>query len=110
MSGRFVGGYYDSRVSDNDCFEGMTPFRKDVGVYTIEEALKLPFLERIKEWFKDRFGKEWKLATEDEMIRAIEGFSVSEDIAALFYFDTEEKARKYQQEILKEIEEIERKN
>ena len=45
----FVGGYYDSRIFDGSHFDGKTPFGEDIDTYTLEEVLKLGFVESIKD-------------------------------------------------------------
>ena len=41
----FVGGYYDMRIFKGECFDGKTLFRKDIKTYTLQEVLKLSFVE-----------------------------------------------------------------
>ena len=107
MKKLFVGGYYDDRIFEGECFENKTPFSKDVNTYTLEEALKLVFVEPVKEWYEETEEKEWDSITEEEKIKAIEKYVEGDEIAGLVYFETEESAEKYKQGVLQEIKEIE---
>lgn len=104
MKKLFVGGYYDDRYFD---VEEKTPFNKEINTYTLEEALKLPFVEPVKEWYEETYEKEWDSTTEEEKIKAIENYTEGDEIAGLVYFKTEEAAENYKQNVLKEIEELE---
>ncbi len=69
----FVGGYHDARIFKGEKFEDKTPFDKNINTYTLEEALKLPYIENVTEWYKQN-GKEWykkefgKECIEDEIL------------------------------------------
>lgn len=122
----FVGGYYDERIFKGSHFEGKTPFGKDIDTYTLEEALKLPFIESITEWFKQE-GKEWyrkefkkeyiedeyfgvdfDTLTDEEKTKAILRYNKYDEIAGLAYFNTEEEAEKYKNEVIEDVEDAER--
>lgn len=107
MKKLFVGGYYDDRIFEDERFEGKTPFGKDIDTYTLDEALRLPFIEPIKEWYEEVCDQDWESITEQEKIKAIEKYVEGDEIAGLVYFGTEEDAEKYKQEVLQEIKEIE---
>lgn len=122
----FVGGYYDARIFKGSHFDGKTPFGDSIDTYTLEEALKLSFVEGTKEWFEqegeewyeEEFGKEYieneyfgvdfDSLTDEEKTQAILKYTSSDEIAGLEYFDTEEEAEKYRNEVLEEIEDSER--
>lgn len=106
----FVGGYYDRRIFEGEEFIGKTPFGKDINTYSFEEVLRLPFVEIFLNYIIEQYeedGEKWEDATEEEKAQAIISFVESDEIAGLLYFETEEEAEKYKQEVIKEIEEIE---
>lgn len=107
MKKLFVGGYYDGRIFEGDYFEGKTPFNKGIDTYTLDEALKLSFVEPVKNWYEEQEEKSWEETTEKEKIQAIKEYTESDGIAGLLYFETEEEAESYKQEVINEIEEIE---
>lgn len=104
----FVGGYYDDRIFEGDYFDGKTPFSKDIKCYSMEEVLKLGFVEPVIEYFEENTGKDWILdATIDEKINAIMQYTDSDEIAGLVYFDNESDAEKYIECTLSEIRDCE---
>lgn len=103
----FVGGYYDDRIFDGEQFEGKTPFDKNIETYTLSEVLRLGFVEPIKEWFEENYEKEWDKATKEEKVKAVIEYTDTDEIAGLLHFDTEEKAEKFKNDVIKEVEEIE---
>lgn len=103
----FVGGYYDSRIFEGEQFDGKTPFDKNIDTYTLSEVLGLGFVEPVKEWFEETYEKEWDEATEEEKVKAIIEYTDTDEIAGLLYFDTQEKAEKFKNDVIKEVEEIE---
>ena len=106
----FVGGYYDDRIFEGEIFEGKTLFGKNVDTYTLEEALKLHFVEPVMEWYEEQEEKEWENLSDDEKIKKIEEYTLHDDIAGLMYFGTTAWAEQKKEEILKEIEEIEKES
>lgn len=102
----FVGGYYDNRIFDG--LEEKTPFSKEINIYTLEEVLKLAFVENVIGWYEDTEEKEWDEVLESEKIKAILAYTKYDEIAGLVYFDEEEKAEKYKNDVIKEIEELEK--
>jgi len=105
----FVGGYYDDRIFEGEGFEGKTPFNKNIDTYTLTEVLNLGFVENVTEWFEEKEEKEWNEATEQEKIKAIINYTESDEIAGVLYFETEEEAQNFKNEVVKEIEEIEQR-
>lgn len=106
----FVGGYYDDRMFEGEEFEGKTPFNKDINTYTLEEALKLGFCDEeniIENYGNVNIDKNWEDTTYKEKVEAIMDYTEDDDIAGLLYFDTEEQAEKYKNEVLEEIKELE---
>ena len=103
----FVGGYYDDRVFKGDYFDGKTPFGKDIKIYSLDEVLKLAFVEPVKDWYKDTTGKEFDNATELEQVKAIMDYTEGDEIAGLVQFNTETEAKKFKDEVLTQIEHIE---
>lgn len=106
MKKLFVGGYYDSRIFNGA--EEKTPFGKDIDTYTLEEALKLGFTgDGLREWYEDKVDKEFDEATESEKMKYLLEYTEDDELAGLLYFDEEEKAEEYKQDVIKEIEELE---
>ena len=101
----FVGGYYDDRIFRGDYFDGKTPFNKNIDCYTLEEALKLPFVENVKEWFEETDIEEraFDEIPDEEKINTILNYIEGDEIAGLVYFETEEEAEKFKQDTLDEI-------
>lgn len=106
----FVGGYFDDRIFKGDWFDGKTPFNKDINTYTLDETLKLGFVEGVIEWFEENNEREWDELSFDEKAKAIEKYEESDEIAGIVYFKTEEEAEKYKDEVIKEIEDIEKES
>lgn len=108
MKKYLVGGYYDKRI-----FKGIdvkTPFGKDIGIYDLEEALKLPFVEPVIEYYNDYKNDdelEWDKLSESEKIEFIESYTEGDEIAGLVAFKTLEEAVKYLKDVLKQINELE---
>ena len=108
MKKYLVGGYYDKRI-----FKGIdekTPFRKDISIYDLEEALKLPFVEPVIEYYNDYKNDdelEWDKLSESEKIEFIESYTEGDEIAGLVAFKTLEEAVKYLKDVLKQINELE---
>ena len=109
MKKYLVGGYYDNRI-----FEGIdvkTPFGKDIGIYDLEEALKLELLDSVIEDYNNIYKSdddvEWDKLNESEKIEFIEWYTEGDEIAGLVAFETLEEAVKYVKNVLKEINELE---
>lgn len=107
----FVGGYYDDRIFDGEYFVGKTPFNNEIDTYTLDEVLKLGFVENVVEEYNNR--AEWQeLPAWDELTfegksKEIEKYTESDDIAGILYFETEKETENYKQDVLKELEELE---
>lgn len=106
----FIGGYFDDRIFKGEWFEGKTPFNKNINTYTLDEALKLEFMEGVIEWFEENNEEKWDELSFDEKAKAIEKYEESDEIAGIVYFETEEEAEKYKDEVIKEIENIEKES
>lgn len=106
----FVGGYFDDRIFKGERFEGKTPFDKNINTYTLDEALQLGFVEGVIKWFEENNGKEWDNLSFNEKANAIEKYEESDEIAGIVYFETEEETEKYKDEVIKEIENIEKES
>ena len=98
----FVGGYYDDRIFKGEEFDGKTPFGKDIDIYTLEEVLKLGFVENVKDIY------DWEELSEQEKINAILDYTGSDEIAGLIWCENKEVAEKCKQEILEDVEELEK--
>lgn len=98
----FVGGYFDDRIFKGEEFEGKTPFSKDIDIYTLEEVLKLGFVEPVKDLY------DWEELSEEEKINAIIEYTARDEIAGLILCKNKEVAEKTKLDIIKEIEELEK--
>lgn len=104
----FVGGYYDDRIFVGDFFDGKTPFDKTIDTYTLSEVLKLAFVENVVDFYNEKNEKDWEEATEEEKVKAIIDYVAGDEIAGLLYFATEGEAKLYKDEVIKEVEYIEK--
>lgn len=105
----FVGGYYDDRIFDGEYFEGTTQFNKEIDTYTLDEVLKLAFVENVVQWYEEENEKDFYLDTTfEEKAKAIEEYTCDDEIAGILYFETEEEAEDYKQKIIKEVEDKEK--
>lgn len=103
-----VGGYYDSRIFEG--VEDKTPFGKDIGIYTLESALKLGFVDGIIYYYEEKREDnelEWNDLTNERKIEIILEYTESDEIAGLVAFDTLEEATDYVQDTISEILELE---
>lgn len=117
----FVGGYYDMRVFKGEHFHGKTPFGKDIQTYTLQDILKLSFVEGTVQEYEQSLNnaykdedmdeeKDWENTTDDEKVEAILEYTKDNDIAGLLYFGTEIEADNYKSTILKEINKCEKES
>ena len=93
----FVGGYYEKKNIGN---EELKVFN-DIKIYNLEEALNLPFVEGIEEFYNDRFEEPEDRTNEfyelsDEMLeKLIIEYVKYDEIATLYAFDTELEAKEF---------------
>lgn len=93
----FVGGYYQKKNIGN---EELKVF-DDIKIYNLEEALNLPFVEGIEEFYNDRFEEPEDRTNEfyelsDEMLeKLIIEYVKYDEIATLYAFDTELEAKEF---------------
>lgn len=104
----FVAGCYDNRIFKGNFFDGMCLYSK-ADCYSLEEVLKLSFVENIEEWFEENEERAFREITEEEKINAILDYIQYDEIANIEYLETEEKALKRKNELLEEINDIEEK-
>lgn len=104
----FVGGYYDDRIFND--VEEKTPFSKEISSYTLEEVLKLGFVENVIDWYKEKEELEWDEISEEEKIKSILEYTESDEIAGVLYFKTEAEAEKFKSDTIKEVEELEKES
>ena len=107
----FVAGYYDGRIFKGDFFDGMCLYDSKINCYSLEEVLKLPFVENVEEWFEeiDDDGRTFSEIPEKEKIKVILDYVEGDEIANVEYFETEEEAFKRKKELLEELNDIEEK-
>ena len=115
MNRKFLAGNYDNRTLEN-YFSGKTPFDSSVNIYTLEEVLKLPFVEGVTDWYETDgiyvLGydeEEFNQLTEEEKTTAILRWMEDDEHAGVLYFESERDANLYKREMLQEIAEIEGK-
>lgn len=93
----FVGGYYEKKNIGN---EELKVFDK-VKIYNLEEALNLPFVEGIEEFYNDRFEEpedrtnEFYELSDEQLAKLIIEYVQYDELAALYLFDTELDAKKF---------------
>lgn len=93
----FVGGYYEKKIINE---EELKIFDK-IKIYNLEEALNLPFVEGIEEFYNDRFEEPEDRTNEfyelsDEMLeKLIIEYVKYDEIATLYAFDTELEAKEF---------------
>ena len=97
----FVGGYYieDIREYEHEVFT-------EPKLYTMEEVIKLPFVEPMIEEFKNKNKVEFgdlKFELQKDMII---DYVYDDEIAGLNFCDTEEEAKEELKEALENLEEI----
>lgn len=103
----FVGGYYDDRIFNG--IEEKTPFSKCINTYTLEEVLKLGFVENVIEWHEeDDENERWENISDNDKIDAILTYVENDEIAGLLYFETEDQAEKFKNDTIKEVEDLEK--
>ena len=105
---KFVGGYYDDRIFKGEYFEGKTPFNKDIDIYTLDEALKLGFVEGIVQLYEETYKKDFYELSDNEKTEAILEYTKDDEIAGLLAFPSVKEAKNYKNEVLNEIAELEK--
>lgn len=101
-----VGGYYSSRIFRGADRE-MTPFDKDINIYTLDEALRLGFVEGVEEWYYDFIQEEgepdfYELSYEKRLQLVLQ-YTENDEIAGLVAFDTLQEAVDYVKDVIEEI-------
>lgn len=95
----FVGGYYkDEEVLKVLEKTGTYTSFENVGLYTLEEALKLPFVDGVAEYYKDKYGTEkdfYMDLTGLERAEVIEEYVKGDELATLKLFTDEIEAKEY---------------
>ena len=99
-----VGGYFKDKeiidaieINHNIVYTNFA----EVNSYTVEEALKLPFVEGIEEYYKDKYGTDkdfYMDLTELGQAKIIEEYVESDEIATLKLFTDEIEAKEYLEE------------
>ncbi|MFQ9545289.1 MAG: hypothetical protein ACLR02_09755 [Clostridium sp.] len=107
----FVAGYYDDRIFEGEFFDGMCLYDDKVNCYTLEEVLKLPFVEGVEQWFEenDEEEREFYRISDKEKIKAILDYTEYDEIAGVEYYETEEEAKNKLNYLLEKIHNIEEK-
>ena len=96
-----VGGYFkDKKVIDMIEKSHNIVYSKfaEVNLNTVKEVLKLPFVDGIEEYYKDKYGtkKDFYIElTELEQAKIIEEYVESDEIATLKLFTNESEAKEY---------------
>lgn len=107
----FVAGYYDEREFKDD--ERIRAFDKNIDTYTLEEVLKLGFVENViadyEENYKEDYGdKEWEELDYKDKVNFIVDYTESDELAKVYWFNTEEKAEEIKNEYLEELYQFEK--
>lgn len=118
---RIVAGYYDARIFREEFSEDYEDYKipdiNSLGVYTINQALQLPFISPILERIEDEreeiseslhIGNVLEYLTQEELAKEIEQYIESDDITFAVIFDDLDEAMKYYREQLEKIDEFER--
>ena len=93
----FVGGYYQEKNIGNEKIKVFN----DIKVYSMEEALNLPFVEGIEEFYNDRFEEpedrtnEFYELSDEQLAKLIVEYVQDDELAALYLFDTELEAKEF---------------
>ena len=93
----FVGGYYQKKNIGN---EELKIFDK-IKICNLEEALNLPFVEGIEEFYNDRFEEpedrtnEFYELSDEQLAKLIVEYVQDDELAALYLFDTELEAKEF---------------
>lgn len=109
-NGLFVGGYYDDRKFKGQMYVGKTVFSKSIDTYTLEQVLKLGFVQNVISWYEEFEGKSWASASEQEKIRAIIYYADNDDTAGLLYFKRAQDAIEFKNDVIAEIECLEKES
>ena len=99
----FVGGYYkDEEVLKVLEKTGTYTSFENVGLYTLEEALKLPFVKGVEEYYKDKYGEDrdfYMDLTKEEQAKIVTEYVESDELATLRMFTDLDSANKYKENI-----------
>ena len=93
----FVGGYYQKKNIGN---EELKIFDK-IKIYNLEEALNLPFVEGIEEFYNDRFEEpedrtnEFYELSDEQLAKLIVEYVHDDELATLYAFDSIDKAKEF---------------
>ena len=94
-----VGGYYSDIAINGGSDEYITPYTNDVKMYTVEEAIKLGFVENVVEWYEDNdcfeTGAEWEELSDADKASFIVSYTEDDEIAGLELFECKQDAIKY---------------
>ena len=101
----FVGGYYEKKIINE---EELKVF-DNIKIYDLEEALNLPFVEGVEDFYNDKFEEpedrtnEYYELSDDELTKLIIDYVKDDEMATLYAFDTTEEAEKFIGEYKKSI-------
>ena len=109
MGKYLVGGYYDDRIFEGT--EEIRTFGKDIGIYTLESALKLGFVDGVIEYYEEEKKDnelEWDDLTNERKIEVILEYTRDDEKAGLVEFDTLKEATNYLKDSLLELLKLEK--
>ena len=93
----FVGGYYEEKIINGETLKVFD----DIKIYDLEEALNLPFVEGIEDFYNDKFEEpedrtnEFYELSDEELTKLIIGYVKDDELATLYAFDSLDKAKKF---------------
>jgi hypothetical protein len=99
----FCGGYYNDDIYEGEHFEGTTTFNENIDTYTLDEVLKLGFVEGVIESCNKSKDGVWGKLSNIEQARRIEAYTESDEIAGMGFYKTEAEAEDFKQYVLAEI-------
>lgn len=93
----FVGGYYEKKIINE---EELKVF-DDIKIYNLEEALNLPFVEGVEDFYNNKFEEpedrtnEFYELSDEELTKLIIDYVKDDELATLYAFDSLDKAKEF---------------
>lgn len=93
----FVGGYYEKKIINE---EELKVF-DDIKIYNLEEALNLPFVEGVEDFYNNKFEEpedrtnEFYELSDKELTKLIIDYVKDDESATLYAFDSLDKAKEF---------------
>lgn len=93
----FVGGYYEKKIINE---EELKVF-DDIKIYNLEEALNLPFVEGVEDFYNEKFEEsedrtnEFYELSDEQLAKLIIDYVKDDESATLYAFDSIDKAKEF---------------